>query len=115
MIKIITIAAALIGLTLVGCLPADPNVGEGPITLSPQAQQNFEEYKTARSPGYFVVTEDGSGSFYNYCSSGRCYRTSSNEVIYRCEENAGGRDCKVYASKGKVVWRTEAEAETVAN
>ncbi|MGI9418799.1 MAG: hypothetical protein ACR2RA_13270 [Geminicoccaceae bacterium] len=113
--KIIAIATPLLGLALVGCLPPDPNVGKGPITLSPQAQQNFEEYKTARSPGYFVVTEDGLGSFYNYCSSGRCYRTSSNEVIHRCEENAGGRACKVYASKGKVVWQEEVEPEAIAN
>lgn len=101
--------AFALGTLLSGCLPADPNVGKGPITLSPQTQQSYEEYLATRSPGYFVVTEDGGSSFYNYCSAGRCYRTSSNEVIHRCEENAGGRSCKVYASKGNVVWQEEAE------
>lgn len=98
-----------LGTLLSGCLPPDPNVGKGPITLSPQAKQNFEKYTATRSPGYFVVTEDGGSSFYNYCSSGRCYRTSSNEVIHRCEENANGRPCKVYASKGAVVWQKDAD------
>ena len=102
----ISTLAALLG----GCLPNDPTVGSGPITLSPQAQRNFEAYKSQRSPGYFVVTEDGRGSIYNYCSSGRCYRASANEVIHRCEENADGQQCKVYASKGKVVWKTEEAA-----
>jgi hypothetical protein len=93
-------------LTLVGgCLPPDPNVGTGPITLSPGVQQSFEAYKAERSPGFFVVSEDGRRSFYNYCSAGRCYRSSSNEVIHRCEQNSGGKDCKVYASKGQVVWQ----------
>lgn len=109
MIKTIAVAAPLLGLALAGCLPPDPNVGKGPITLSPQTQQAFEKYQARRSPGYFVVTEDGNGSFYDYCSSGRCYRTSANTVIYRCEELSDGRPCKVYASKGNVVWQTEAE------
>ncbi len=106
-----SIFALALGTMVSGCLPPDPNVGKGPITLSPQTQANFEAYKATRGPGFFVVTEDGKGSFYNYCSSGRCYRTSSNEVIYRCEKEAGGRDCKVYASKGNVVWQTEAEPQ----
>lgn len=100
---------AVVGVTVGACLPNDPTVGQGPITLSPGAERNFEAYKQERSPGYFVVTEDGQGSFYNYCSSGRCYRTSANEVIHRCEERAGGRSCKVYASKGRVVWKAEEE------
>ena len=108
-----TIAAAAFVTLVAGCLPNDPTVGEGPITLSPQTQQNYQAYLAARSPGYFVVTEDGQGSLYNYCSAGRCYRASANNVIHECEKRAGGRPCKVYASKGKVVWKTE--VETAAN
>ena len=109
------LVAAFLGIIVSGCLPPDSNIGKGPITLSPQAQQNFERYKAERSPGYFVVTEDGRGSFYNYCSAGRCLRTSSNTVIHRCEENAGGRDCKIYASKGEVVWQKDADPQAAVN
>ncbi|MGI9509507.1 MAG: hypothetical protein ACR2QJ_09195 [Geminicoccaceae bacterium] len=105
----VLIAASLAAL-LSSCLGNDPTVGTGPIALSPQAQQNYQRYLKARSPGFFVVTEDGQDSIYNYCSSGRCYRTSANEVIYECEQLAEDRDCKVYASKGRVVWKTAAEA-----
>lgn len=108
------IIAAAAFLTLVtGCLPNDPTIGEGPITLSPQTQQNFEAYKKARSPGYFVVTEDGQGSLYNYCSAGRCYRASANNIIHECQKRAGGRPCKVYARNGNIVWKTD--VETAAN
>lgn len=106
------IAAAAFATLVSGCLPNDPTVGTGPITLSPETQQNYEAYLEERSPGYFVVTEDGQGSFYNYCSAGRCYRTSANRVIHECEKRADGRSCKVYASKGHVVWKTNPETAT---
>ncbi|NJO36633.1 MAG: hypothetical protein HC871_02190 [Rhizobiales bacterium] len=90
-----------------GCLPPDPNIGTGPVALSPNVQANYQDYLETRSPGYFAITQDGSGSFYNYCSAGRCYKTSSNSVIHECEKINPGKSCKVYASKGQVVWQTE--------
>ncbi|MGI9452414.1 MAG: hypothetical protein ACR2QH_17505 [Geminicoccaceae bacterium] len=107
MLARLAVTAATLLLTLTACLPNDPTVGTGPITLSPGSQQNFEAYLEKRSPGYFAVAEDGGGSYYNYCPSGRCYRDSANKVIHECEKNNVGKPCKIYASKGKVVWKTD--------
>lgn len=109
----IALMAPLLGLALSACVGNDPNVGTGPITLSQGTQKHFEAYQKERSPGYFAVAVDGNGSSYNYCSEGRCLRSSANRVLYRCEKLADGRPCKIYASKGKVVWKEE--VDTVEN
>ena len=48
----------------------DPDRGTGPITLSPSAQASFAEYMGRDAPIYFLVTEDGRGSYYMYCVGG---------------------------------------------
>jgi len=112
MLKNVMTIIPVVALLLSACLPNDPTVGTGPITLSPGSQRNFEAYLEQRTPGYFALAEDGGGSSYTYCASGRCYRSSANKAIYQCEEINEGKSCKIYASKGKVVWKKEvAEAE----
>ena len=107
-IKLALVSIALAP-ALAACLINDPTVGTGPITLSPGSQKNFEAYLEKRSPGYFAVAEDGGGSHFDYCSSGRCYRESANSAIYQCEKNNVGKTCKIYASKGTVVWKRDIE------
>lgn len=107
--KKILILPVVLGPMLTACLANDPNVGSGPIALSPGSQKNFEAYLEKRAPGFFAVAEDGAGSYFDYCSAGRCYRESSNTAIYNCEKNNIGKTCKIYASKGKIVWKKDVE------
>jgi hypothetical protein len=106
--KALALMLPAIGLSLTACVADDPNIGTGPIELSSATQQHFEAYKKERTPGFFAVAVDGNGSFYNYCSEGRCYRTSANTVLYKCEETSG-KSCKIYASKGNVVWKADVQ------
>ncbi|MGI9434255.1 MAG: hypothetical protein ACR2Q4_05410 [Geminicoccaceae bacterium] len=107
--KTLSLLIPAIGLSLTACVIDDPNVGTGPIELSAATQEHFEAYKKERTPGFFAVAVDGHGAFYDYCPDGRCYRSSSNDAIYRCKK-ANDKECKIYASKGNIVWKTDPEA-----
>jgi hypothetical protein len=101
-VTILTIGiATLVG----GCLPSDPTVGKGKITLSPAVQAGFEQYKKERSPGHFAVSEDGRYGRYNHCPEGRCYRGAKTAIIHACEKASQGSPCKIYAAYGQVVWQ----------
>ncbi len=96
-----TAIAALAG----GCLPSDPTVGKGRITLSPAVQAGLEQYKQERAPGHFAVSADGRYGRYNHCPEGRCYRGAKTSIIHACEEVSQGSPCKIYAAYGQVVWQ----------
>lgn len=104
MLKTLAIVAPVIALSVSACLPRDPSVGTGPIELSRNVQRGFEAYKAERAPGHFAVAVDGSTYAYNYCSEGRCLKGSKASSIYRCEQRSNGKPCKIYGSKGQVVW-----------
>ncbi len=99
-----TLTAVLLGTLVAGCLPPDPTVGRGAITLSPGVQQGFEQYQNERSPGHFAVSADGRYAHYNYCPDGRCLRGSKTQAIHACEKGSKGSPCKIYGAHGKVVW-----------
>ncbi len=99
------ILTVVFAITLSGCLPPDPTVGKGKITLSPAVQAGLEQYKKERAPGHFAVSTDGRYGRYNYCPEGRCSRGSKNNIIHACEEAAQGASCKIYAAYGQVVWQ----------
>lgn len=99
------IVTTIMGVAVSGCLPSDPTVGKGRITLSPQVQAGLEQYHDERSPGHFAVSADGRYARYNYCPEGRCYRGSKNAIIHACEKNSQGSPCKIYAAYGQVVWQ----------
>ena len=88
----------------IGCLPSDPTVGRGGITLSPGVQSFYQQYEQERSPGHFAVSADGRYAHYDYCPEARCLRGSKTKVIYACEQRSKGSPCKIYGAYGKVVW-----------
>ena len=97
-----------VGMTLVGCTGiTDPTVGQGPISLSDDAEKAFAEYQSKKTPRYFAVSSDGQAYYYSYCDSGRCIRQLKTKVIEQCETFSNGLTCKIYGSQGAVVWSDE--------
>lgn len=89
---------------LASCGATDPNIGSGPITLSPGVQQALDEYLSKRDPYYFAVSTDGTVAHYTYCPDARCRRVgTAARAIYYCEQS--GKECKIYARREEVVWQ----------
>lgn len=91
----------------VSCSLEDPEAGKGPIVLSPATRANLEEYMGRNAPLYFVVTEDGRGSYSIYCDGGfNCNRSGArSQALDQCRSRSGGRDCKIYAIRRVIVWQ----------
>ena len=89
------------------CATNDPDVGTGRVILTPRVQASFEEYKARDAPLYFLVTESGVSSYYNYCGGGfNCTRSAARmQALDQCRRQNTGEDCKVYAIGRTVVWR----------
>jgi hypothetical protein len=89
------------------CGLKDPDYGLGPITLSPQVQASFDEYKARDAPIYVAVTESGLGSFYLYCDGGfNCVESAARmQVLNQCRSRYPGEECKIYAVRRSVVWQ----------
>lgn len=99
------LSAMAAALALTGCADIrDPAVGTGPITLSAEAEKALAEYRARRTPRYFAVSTDGQAYYYSFCDSGRCLRQVKTEVVEKCESFSGGVPCKIYASRGDIVW-----------
>jgi hypothetical protein len=99
----ISIVAAC--MALAGCAGlSDPAIGSGPIALSANAEKAFDEYRERRTPRYFAVSTDGKAYYYSFCDAGRCLRQPKTQVIDKCESFSDGVPCKIYASRGDVVW-----------
>ena len=94
----------------------DPDFGTGPITLSPGAKASFARYLEEDAPIFFIVTEDGGGSYYLYCRGGfNCTSSAARmQGLNRCRTSHPGYDCKIYAVGRSVVWR-DAEGTAVAS
>ncbi|HSA81911.1 MAG TPA: hypothetical protein VLE23_13935, partial [Geminicoccaceae bacterium] len=94
----------------------DPDRGTGPITLSPGTEASFAEYTGRDAPLYFVVTEDGRGSYYVYCVGGfNCTSSAARmRALDECSRRNAGHDCKIYAIGRSIVWQ-DAEGKTVAS
>jgi hypothetical protein len=95
----------------------DRDVGTGPITLSPGVEARFAEYKGRDAPLYFLVTEDGRGSYYSYCAGGfNCTSSAARmQALDLCRRRYAGSDCKIYAIRRTVVWDTEGPATALAS
>jgi hypothetical protein len=96
-----------------GCA-RDPDFGSGPITLSPNVEASFEEYKARDAPIYFAVSESGLGSYYMYCDGGfSCTESTARMMVLdRCRRNHG-EECKIYAVGRSIVWQ-DADARRAA-
>ena len=105
----VSIRAALstmaVCLVLVGCAGIiDPTVGQGPISLSEDAEKAFADYQSKQTPRYFAVSSDGQAYYYSFCDVGRCLRQAKTKVIEQCETFSNGVPCKIYGSQGSIVW-----------
>ena len=78
-----------------------------PITLSGQAQFDYLDFKEHPHPYYFVVSQDGRTSWgYNFCEEIRCQKAGARaQLIERCEKNANGQRCYLYANKDGPLWK----------
>lgn len=97
-----TVAVCMV---LVGCGGViDPAVGQGPITLSSDVEKGFAEYQARNAPRFFAVSTNGNAFYYSFCDVGRCLKQVKTQVIRKCESYSGGVPCKIYGSRGEVVW-----------
>ncbi len=91
-----------------GACQTDSDVGGGPVTLAPNIQALFAEYKKEQMPSAFAVSIDGRSGSYRYCpdSYDVCWTESSQwKAILQCEELSKGVPCKIYAIGDEIVWK----------
>lgn len=105
--RLIMVCVAMVALGVAGCqTDAVRHIGTQPITLSMKAETGFEKWK--KGGLYFAITEDGTGYWYYYCSSGlgvSCGPGASiNRTIDECESRYG-RTCKLFGLDGARVWK----------
>ena len=85
----------------------DGNVGSGPLTLAPNVQAGFDDYKNKSSPIVFVVSTDGRSYNYRYCSPAfdQCYFSNNTSLALEdCQKYSRGVPCKIYAKETRIVW-----------
>lgn len=79
--------------------------GNGPITLSSRAKRHFGKYLSEPYPEYFAVSLDGKYGGYSLCYHDHCDGDGLKAIaISSCVRRSQGRECKIYAFKGKVIW-----------
>ena len=91
-----------------GACQTDSNAGSGPLTLTPDIQALFIQYKKETSPVAFAVSINGRSANYRYCPDAwdAChFENSQAKAIERCQEFSGGVPCKIYAIERTVVWK----------
>ena len=97
---------------LTGC--AEVSSGEQPATpLPPGLQPQFEAYMNKVNRGAFAVSVDGSAAGWSFCPqyAGCGQRNEFERVALEgCRSISNGVPCKIYAWRGKVVWKGEAPA-----
>ena len=83
--------------------------GNGELKLSYSTVNHFIGYikgKQSKSPGMFVVTLDGEGSYYWYCSDGvgNCQQGSFKQKELKCSQY-WQKECKAFAFQRTVKWK----------
>ena len=101
-------------LVLAGCQTAE-YTGSGPLTFSTSQQNHFDQYRNSDTASkYFMVTEDGRGTFNFYCEDVTGCAMSPGQAINLCEMRHG-KPCKLYADGNDVVWRFGASRDTATS
>jgi hypothetical protein len=84
--------------------------GKGEVTLSERSFQHFIKYLRAKKgmkPLAFILSSDGSWSFYWYCGhAAGCRDGNYMPTVRDCEENTGV-DCGLFARKRTIVWKND--------
>ena len=97
-------AIAYAGATvLASCVTS--GAGSGSITLGQGATEAFRAYQAKSGPMWFVVSQDGRVSHYDYCSEGmsKCIPGPSYNLIEACESRSRMK-CYILAQDGRIVW-----------
>ncbi len=114
MSTIIRIFAATLLVLMTACQSGSTSnlVGTGPIKLAPHVQDGFQEFlREGNGAWAFAVTPDGWHYSYVYCKGGGgCggRPQAATRAVELCERRSKGRDCKIYAINGEVVWKHDA-------
>ena len=104
----------VLSLLLSGNVYSKSYTGEGEVKLSNQVISNFQNYiklkkiKGKRAdPGIFMITLDGSKSYYYYCThnfGGGCIDTAGHAEMKACK-SATKKECRLFARKRRVLWK----------
>ena len=86
---------------------ADPYIGQGEVKLSYNTIRNFKEYirNNEKRPSAFLITIDGTGSYYIYCPYGQCQSIKKKYRIDQCERYYNGKECKIFAMRRTIKWK----------
>lgn len=106
----VILAALVIGwMGLAGCQNQHPDYGSGPITLSPQVANAFQQYQEHYSPLVFAISTDGNMAGWTHCGSytrSQCASlNAAPDAIAMCESRSRGIPCKIFAEWDSVVWK----------
>lgn len=96
------------GVTVGGSVPKKVKtvVGSGPITLSGHAKRQYRRYLEEPYPEYFAVSFDGKYGGYSLCYHANCDSPGLKAIaVSACAHDSKGLDCKLYAYRGKVIWK----------
>ena len=84
--------------------------GKGEVEMSDRAVETFITYlrgKKGKKPSVFILSSNGSYTFYWYCAhSGGCADGNYEPTIRECEEKTGV-DCGLFARKRTIVWNND--------
>ena len=104
----------VLGLLFGGNAYSKSYTGEGEVKLSNQVISNFQNYiklkkiKGQRAdPGIFMITLDGSKSYYYYCAhnhGGGCLENVGYAEMKVCK-SATKKECRLFARKRRVLWK----------
>ena len=110
------IFAALLGMSLiVGCVTDDGVVGTGPVVLNKEQKRLFDHWSDERvmpDPYFFFLT-NGGGTYYVYCpdDTDPCSYGRVAQWKKKCDDKFGSNACRLYASFGRVVWKSDQPAD----
>ena len=104
----------VLGLLLSGNAYSKSYTGEGEVKLSNQVISNFQNYIKLKKikgkkadPGIFMITLDGSNSYYYYCGhnlGGGCMNNAGHAEVTACKKYTK-KECKIFARKRRVIWK----------
>jgi len=104
----------VLGLLFGGNAYSKSYTGEGEVKLSNQVISNFQNYIKLKKvegiradPGIFMITLDGSKSYYYYCGhnlEGGCMNNAGHAEVTACKKYTK-KECKIFARKRRVIWK----------
>ena len=82
------------------------DIGSGPLTLFPSAEDLYRQYLEKPNPEYFAVARDGLGAGASFCKNVPCTSPGAKELaIANCLQRYPNAECLIFAIGRKVVWQ----------